>query len=72
MAFVALKGLGEGFFLRLFVFFVAVYPNRQGKRDEFAERPPFPLECQNGIAVIPEDDERDEPRLPVFGLRAVR
>ncbi len=51
---------------------VWLYPNRPGKRDEFPERPPFLLECQNGIAVIPDDDERGEPRLHVFGLRAVR
>ena len=32
---------------------VWLYPNRLGQRDEFAERPPFLLECQHGIAVIP-------------------
>lgn len=51
---------------------VWLHPNRTGLRDEFAGEPPFLLECQGGIVVIPELHDQAEPRLPVIGLRAVR
>ena len=51
---------------------VWLHPNRPGHRDELAERPPKILECQGGIIVIPEADDRNEPRLPVVGLRVIR
>ena len=49
-----------------------LHRNLSGDRDEFSARPPFQLETEQGIAVVPEAEGRGEPRLPLLGLRAIR
>jgi hypothetical protein len=48
------------------------HPNRPGHRDEFSGQPPFPVECEAGIAVVPESAGDGNPRLPLLGLPAFR
>jgi hypothetical protein len=50
---------------------VWVHSNRVGERDRFADRPPFPLQIESGIAVYPADS-LGAPRLPLLGLRALQ
>lgn len=47
-----------------------LHRNLPGQRDELSTQPPFQLETEQGIAVVPEG--RSEPRLPLLGLRAIR
>jgi hypothetical protein len=46
-------------------------PNIPGKRDVSADRMPFCLEIDKGVAVYPKDMPH-APRLPLLGLRALR
>jgi hypothetical protein len=48
---------------------VWLHPNRPGERDIFADRPPFCLELDLGIAIAPPN--LTKPRLPLLGLRAL-
>src|SRR5262249_49189577 len=49
---------------------VWLHPNRPGERDQFADRPPFRLRLEHGIAVYPKGSPA-APRLPLLGLRAL-
>lgn len=49
---------------------VWLHVNLPGHRDQFASRPPFRLELNTGIAVIP--DPTTTPRLPLLGMLALR
>jgi hypothetical protein len=49
---------------------VWLHPNRPGERDQFADRPPFRLRLEEGIAVYPRG-MLAAPRLPLLGLRAL-
>lgn len=51
---------------------VWLYPNQPGHRDEFSAQPPFLLETNPGIAVVPASDGEVHPRLPLLGLPALR
>jgi hypothetical protein len=50
---------------------VWLHPNRPGERDQFGDRPPFPLQLATGIAVYPSG-MRTAPRLPLLGLRGLQ
>jgi hypothetical protein len=47
-------------------------PNQPGHRDEFSAQPPFLLETNPGIAVVPATDGEAHPRLPLLGLPTLR
>jgi hypothetical protein len=49
-----------------------LHANRPGHSEVDASRPPFRLETQPGIAVVPESVGAGRPRLPLIGLRALR
>jgi hypothetical protein len=49
---------------------VWLHPNRPGERDRFADRPPFRLQLEQGIAVYPRGMSA-APRFPLLGLRAL-
>ena len=51
---------------------VWLHQNQPGQRDEFSARPPFRLETNRGIAVVPETENAGHPRLPLLGLPALR
>jgi len=51
---------------------VWLHPNRSGHRDDFSAQPPFLVESEPGIAVVPEAVGHGNPRLPLLGLRALR
>ncbi len=46
------------------------HPNQYGKRDEFAQGPPYSLELSGGIAVFPQTMSM-APRLPLIGVRSL-
>jgi hypothetical protein len=48
-----------------------VHSNGTGERNRFADRPPFPLQIESGIAVYP-GEVLAAPRLPLLGLRALQ
>jgi hypothetical protein len=49
---------------------VWLHPDRVGERDEFANRPPFRLQMESGIAVYTRGIST-APRLPLLGLRGL-
>ena len=51
---------------------VWVHANRPYRRDDLAGKPPYLLECPEGIVVTPGAPDDDYPRLPILGLRALR
>jgi hypothetical protein len=51
---------------------VWLHPNRPGHRDDFSGQPPFLIESEPGIAVVPKAVGDGNPRLPLLGLRALR
>jgi hypothetical protein len=50
---------------------VWIHGNQVGQRDAFADRPPFCIQLDSGIAVYPEGTPA-VPRLPLLGLRGLR
>jgi hypothetical protein len=50
---------------------VLVHVNYPGERDRFADRAPFPLQIESGIAVYPAKFQ-SAPQLPLLGLRALQ
>ncbi len=46
-----------------------VHSNQRGEREKLEDQPPHRVEAFTGIAVYPGDEF---PRLPIFGLRAIR
>jgi hypothetical protein len=61
----------EGDRLRLFRANLWLRSNARGERDRPADRTPFCLELDQGIAVYPPEMPH-APRLPLLGLRALR
>jgi hypothetical protein len=47
---------------------VWIHPNEPGKRDEFADQPPYRFDFLEGITLSPGSAH---PRLPLLGLRAL-
>jgi hypothetical protein len=47
-----------------------LHRNVPGKRDDFADRPPFLIELHRGIGI--SEDREGYPRLPLLGSRAFR
>jgi hypothetical protein len=50
---------------------VWIHRNQAGQRDAFANRPPFCVPLDSGIAVYPQGTPA-VPRLPLLGLRGLR
>lgn len=50
---------------------VWLHSNLSGRRDESANRAPFPLQLESGIAVYP-NQVQTAPRLPLLGLRGLQ
>ena len=51
---------------------VWLHPNQFGHRDEFSAQPPYLLETNPGIAVVPASEGEVHPRLPLLGLPVLR
>ena len=49
---------------------VWLHPNQPGQRDQLADRPPFRLKLEAGIAIYPRG-MATAPRLPLLGLRGL-
>jgi hypothetical protein len=50
---------------------VWLHPNLPRQRDSFADRAPFPMQLESGVAIYPRE-LTIAPRLPLIGLRALQ